>query len=212
MATKLKISNPYCSFGFKRHWLKQSRRKTSDIIFKADGYCKFDSCSVLVTLSMPTPTQASSYVVNVSYSANVHHKPGDIQSRFIKGDARNTTMAHLSKFSPSYVRHQGLANMPSDVFHSGNRDGYGRSPRVLQQIASEGKRALRLDKSCLHSLLILQHEIIEEEEGDEPPTKVKGFIQHISAHPFYTIFYNEAGVRLYHCMASIIKNYNDRRI
>ena len=98
MATKLKISNPYCSFGFKRHWLKQSRRKTSDIIFKADGYCKFDSCSVLVTLSMPTPTQASSYVVNVSYSANVHHKPGDIQSRFIKGDARNTTMAHLSKF------------------------------------------------------------------------------------------------------------------
>ena len=72
MATKLKISNPYCSFGFKRHWLKQSRRKTSDIIFKADGYCKFDSCSVLVTLSMPTPTQASSYVVNVSYSANVH--------------------------------------------------------------------------------------------------------------------------------------------
>ena len=92
--------------------------------------------------------------------------------------------------------------MPSDVFHSGNRDGYGRSPRVLQQIASEGKRALRLDKSCLHSLLILQHEIIEEEEGDEPPTKVKGFIQHISAHPFYTIFYNEAGVRLYHCMAS----------
>ena len=39
-------------------------------------------------------------------------------------------------------------------------------------------------------------------EGDEPPTKVNGFIQHISAHPFYTFFYNEAGVRLYHCMAN----------
>ena len=154
MAAKLKSSNPYCSFGFKRHWLKQSMHKTSDVIFKANGYCKFDSCPVLVTLSMPTPSQASSYVINVSYSANVHHKSGDTQSRFIKGDLRSKTMEHLSKFSP-YVRHQGLANMPPEVFHAGNRDGYGRSPRVLQQIASEGKRSLQLDKSCLHSLLIL---------------------------------------------------------
>jgi hypothetical protein len=84
--------------------------------------------------------------------------------------------------------------MPSDVFHAGNRDGYGRSPHVLQQIASEGKRSLQQDKSCLHFLLILQNEILKEEEVEKPPTIVKGLIQHISAKPFYTTFSNEAGV------------------
>jgi hypothetical protein len=111
-------------------------------------------------------------------------------------------MEHLSKFSPSHERDQGLANMPSDVFHAGNRDGYGRNPRVLQQIASEGKRSLQLDKCCLHFLLILQNEILKEEEVEKPPTIVKGLIQHISAKPFYTTFSNEAGVRLYHSMAN----------
>ena len=108
MAGKLKSSNPYCSFGFKRHWLKQSNRKTSGSIFKADGYCKFDSCPVEVKLSMPKPIQpSSSYVVNVAYSGNVYHRSGEIQSCFIKGDLRNATMMQLAKFSPTYVRHQG---------------------------------------------------------------------------------------------------------
>ena len=53
--------------------------------------------------------------------------------------------------------------MHQDVYLSGNRDGIGCSKRVLQQMSSEGKRLLRLDESCLSSLMILKENIIQDE-------------------------------------------------
>ena len=50
-------------------------------------------------------------------------------------------------------QHHKLSLMHQDVYLSGNRCGIGCSKRVLQQISSEGKQLLRLDESCLLSLI-----------------------------------------------------------
>ena len=197
MARNLKESNPYCAFAFKRHWVKKSFRKKSDLYFKAHAYCTFNSCEVTCNLSIKLNemTKRSSEIeIEVQYSGNVQHSGK--KARHIKGGSRDLTAQLLTKYSPSYIRHQGLSLMPAEVFASGNRDGIGATKSVLQKISSEIKDALRLDDDVIKSLIVLKSELNKEERNGSGA--VPGYIQQISASPFQVVAFNEGGVRLYH--------------
>ena len=51
MAHGFSSLNKCCCFAFKRHWLKKcNSRKNIPVIFKAYGYCTFQTCVVTVVL------------------------------------------------------------------------------------------------------------------------------------------------------------------
>ena len=197
MATKLKESNPYCALAFKRHWVKKSFRKKSDLYFKAHAYCMFSKCKVTCNLTIKVnemTKQSSNIQVNVEYGGVVEHTGK--KARHIKGDSSELTAQLLTKYSPSYIRHQGLSLMPAEVFASGNRDGIGATKSVLQKVSREIKDALRLDDDVVKSLMVLKHQLNKEENNSSDV--VPGYIQQISASPFQVVAFNEGGVRIYH--------------
>ena len=139
-----------------------------------------------------TPKLDKFFTVIVEGGTTISRHNGDRKSRHIKGTMRAATMDTLSKVTPSYLQHHKLSLMHQDVYFSGNRDGIGCSKRVLQQISSEGKRLLRLDVSCLSS-----HDTESKYhpgwKGHNPlKVMAKGYIQSISADPFYVTLFNEA--------------------
>ena len=140
MANKLKDSNPYCSFSFKRYWLKISNKKSSLYAFKANAYCTFNSCTIVSELRITIEDinkNSNVIAVKVTYIGKPVHF--DKKACHIKGESRELTSNLLSKYSPSYLRHQGLSLIPAEVFASGNRYGIGATKSVLQKISSEAK-------------------------------------------------------------------------
>ena len=197
MAKNLKESNPYCAFAFKRHWVKKSFKKKSDLYFKAHAYCMFNKCDVTCNVSIKLNEimkKSSEIQVDVQYDGVIEHTGK--KARHIKGDSRELTAQLLTKYSPSYIRHQGLSLMPAEVFASGNRDGIGATKSVLQKVSSEIKDALRLDDDVIKSLLVLKHQLNKEESNS--CDIVPGYIQQINASPFKVVAFNEGGVRIYH--------------
>ena len=73
----LKESNPYCSFSFKRHWVKKSNsRKRSEVAFKAQGYCTFSNCSISCSICISTDQLKvgnENILVSVQYSGEIEH-------------------------------------------------------------------------------------------------------------------------------------------
>ena len=132
MISKIKEFNPYCSFSFKRHWLKKGTRKYSPYLFTAQGQCKFEDCPMTINLMIPTtPKLDKFFTVIVEGGTTISHHSGDRKSRHIKGTMRDATMDTLSKVTPSYLQHHKLSLMRQDVYLSGNRDGIGCSKRLL---------------------------------------------------------------------------------
>ena len=197
MARNLKQSNPYCAFAFKRHWVKKSFRKKSKLYFKAHAYCTFSQCNVTCNLSIELDEimkKSSEIQVDVQYSGSIEHIGK--KAHHIKGESRELTAQLLTKYSPSYIRHQGLSLMPAAVFASGNRDGIGATKSVLQKVSSEINDALRLDDDVIKSLMVLKHQLNKEESNSSDV--VPGYIQQINASPFQVVAFNEGGVRIYH--------------
>ena len=202
-ADGLKESNPYCSFAFKRHWVKRSMKKASMYAFKAWAHCTSKGCPVQCILLIKSnqvqcDSSDSTIAVTVNYEGNVKHERYCRQARHISGAKRDTTTELASRYPPTYLRHHALAALPPDVFASGNRDGIGRSKHVLQKIASEGRNILRLDSDMIKSLQILRHTLIKEDTYGQA---LKGYIQEISVVPFRVVCFTEGGVRLYHDLA-----------
>ena len=75
------------------------------------------TCNLTIKVNEMTK-QSSNIQVNVEYSGVVEHTGK--KARHIKGDSRELTAQLLTKYSPSYIRHQGLSLMPAEGFASGN--------------------------------------------------------------------------------------------
>ena len=78
MSNKLKDSNPYCLFAFKRYWLKnhrlsslKDRKNSSMYAFKAGAYCTVVSELRITTEDMNRST--NDITVNITYSGKIRH-------------------------------------------------------------------------------------------------------------------------------------------
>ena len=67
--------NTYCSFAFRKHWIKKkSSSKSSNFFFKANAYCTFSTCNVLAFLDIKDEGLSNTNVtINVKFEGSICH-------------------------------------------------------------------------------------------------------------------------------------------
>ena len=178
--------NPYCCFIFLYH--KVSEISRSHVTFSAKAKCKFNTCPVILELSM-----TELLTVNVTFSGNVCHSISEAHCRPIAGTERVRLRSDFSKGVKPLKRYLDIFN-EADInkLVSGNFDGLGVGKNVFGQIASESRQH-RADTICIDSL----QEIMYQMKSDND----YGFIQKISANPFYILYWSLEGLKLFHKLA-----------
>ena len=88
--------------GVKRHWLnKCNSRKNTPVIFKAYGYCTFQTCVVTVMLWINQDSFIEDKVaVNVDFHGDINHKVGETHSRNLSLSVRQNM---LSTFQDTHI-------------------------------------------------------------------------------------------------------------
>lgn len=187
----LKKVNPYCCLVFDNKWWKQrNSRKQSVILFRCRGHCKFNDCSIKFSAEI----SSEKYIVMTMTPQNVQHDVSERQARFISGSVRKQLALELAHSSPSTAYSQRFAHQSMCELQSGTRDTVGKSPEIFRKIKSESNISSVPHRDLVQSLTILAETFTL--------SKSYGFIQRISAKPFYVTMYTEAGVRIYHNQVS----------
>ncbi|XP_031575226.1 uncharacterized protein LOC116308859 [Actinia tenebrosa] len=126
-----------------------------------------------------------------------------------KAPRREQLKTELEANTPSRFYHQHLANLEPQVFGSGNRDGVG-SIGVLRKISAEAKTKHEIDRDLITSLLRLKQTLRQQDvtkaeaigTNHAKGRKILGYVQYVSLDPFTIMLWTEAGVRLWHDLAS----------
>lgn len=197
----LKRCNPFCSFAFKRKWLKaEPSRKYSTYAFKCQGKCTFMECPIEFAANIPSfqsQKKPSTVTLIIQFSTNlVKHSYRERRARQIRGKARKNLMKQLQFKSPATVYHEKFTTLSPSELQSGNRDKVSKGSYVIQKISSEGNLAEQPHFDLLSSLRILYESLRENHPG-----KIPGYLQRVNMIPFSVMAYTEEGVRLYHNMA-----------
>ena len=132
--------------------------------------------------------------VNVEFTGTVCHKISEAHSRPIRGTERallQNDFSHGLKPLKKYLEVFDKTDINKIV--SGNFDGLGLDTRVFCKISSESHSRHRADNVCINSLQVIMNNM-KSESG-------YGFIQKISAVPFYILFWSLEGLKLYHKLA-----------
>ena len=202
--------NTYCSFAFRKHWIKKkSSSKSSNFFFKANAYCTFSTCNVLAFLDIKDEGLSNTNVtINVKFEGSICHIASERHARRLSLSVRKDTQTYFqqTRIPPSKEYIGRLMKLTPGQFATGNRDNVGCNPSALRKISSEARLALQEDENLVSSLLILKQifeldeaKLVKEEFNQKPA--VCGYIQCIQASPFAVICFNDAAVRLYHEVA-----------
>ena len=124
----IKESNPYCSFGFKRHYFNNG---PSHIHFVCVGHCTFDNCCCQVKVRC-FRARPGHFVV--CFTGAISHT--GTKSVRLSGIRRSHYKEKLRESKPRAVALECLGNLPDDVFESGNRDD-APSRSVLKKVRQE---------------------------------------------------------------------------
>ena len=154
MAHGLSSLNKCCCFAFKRHWLKMcNSRKNTPVIFKAYGYCTFQTC--VVTVMLWINQDRDKVAVNVDFHGDINHKVGETHSRNLYLSVKQIVISRFqdTHIAPTKEYCRRLMSLDNEQFVSGNCDG---STSVLQKISSQARLQLEEDKDLTTSLLVLQ--------------------------------------------------------
>lgn len=186
----LKKSNPYCPLMFKWHKAKRfsSRLSTARYSFIACGYCSFATCPLKFKVFMLS-SEERQLVLHIEYNGDVKHDLSMRKACPITGETRQEMLKYFINTSkkPSTTHHDRVDKIGSSSFSAGNWSGAGASVNVVQQIASEARRALRLDDNPIVSLDKMRKEFMCEDSSSS--LKIKGYIQHIAATPLVVRYF-----------------------
>ena len=195
-AAKLSTVNPYCSFGFKKGWLRRhNSRKKAVVWFRAKAYCTFSTCTVHCDLHV-LKDDGGGLKLHVVQSGDVLHRGEERKARRIKGVERAKMQNELLHCSPSSLYNESMQKLPFKMLQSGNRDGIGRTKAVLQKISSEARKTDQRHENLVESLLMLRDEFVTTTASNRFP----GYIRRIYCSPFTVMCFTETGVRIYHYM------------
>ena len=120
--------------------------------------------------------------------------------------AERSNLKHILKSvfrkgtKPYTVYMNTISTKSPESLIAGNYDGLGRTPSVLQKIASESRQVGRLDDDVFHSLIKLKNSFIQDFPRN---TRVPGLIQFVSMDPVMVHFWSENGVRLWHQLCPV---------
>ena len=97
VCSKLTEVNPYCCYAIQWRWLKKNNsRKNSNVLFKAQGYCKFSSCFSQFHLAVSPHLKMS-----IKLEGSLIHRLGETQARPIRKNRRQELQMVLKYQSPS---------------------------------------------------------------------------------------------------------------
>ena len=212
VADKLKDANSYCSFGFRKGWVKRrcSRKAAAGgrVIFRAQAYCTFSGCSLTCDITGSTEDDAGQHIAcSVEFHGEIRHRKGEKRARRIKGPLRKSLKADLLHCSPSTLYNKSMNDFSLDKLLSGNRDGIGGTTSVLQKISSEGRKEERRAEDLMQSLATLRAEF--HENSVSAGSRLPGYIQRVNWHPFGVMLYTELGLRIYHYVVKTQALYCD---
>lgn len=111
---------PFCSFAFKWHVLRTIGSQRTGAEFKCRGYCRFEDCSVSVTITMDNARDHKAKV-HFSGSQSVHNR-FELKQRPVQANDRTQYGKDLQKRLPRSVYLDKLNAIPEKVFESGCRD------------------------------------------------------------------------------------------
>lgn len=188
--------NPYCVFMIRRHQVNKRRNKLSrrkSRFFFADLYCKFSDCNMKCKVEMYNED-----TVNVLFDGDINHCIEETRSRPISGEKRKLYQKELEAGQKPYKLYLNkFHEIPDEVKVAGNMSNVGSSQTVIRKISTESSRKNVCDQNEIDSL----KKMAANMNADTKQKVVKGFIQHISVLPTFVMYWNEAGVRLWHDLA-----------
>ena len=190
----IKLSNKYCVFAFKRHYvscsLKRKLRRNA-YLFKITGKCTFSNCPVKVHINGRQNRE-----VEVIYNGNVNHEINECHSRKFVGlhrtQIKNKFALGQQPFKEFLNR---LQETNDDILLSGNFSDFGLTKSTFQKISSESRQEGREDNNLINSIQKLISTFIDESKHNN---KIKGFIQNFGVNPFYLHLFNENSIRIWH--------------
>lgn len=153
IAEGLRTVYPYCSFAFKRHRVKAEASTRPGPAFWCLGYCRFEDCSVTVTLPKEEDLKAT---VNFKGVECVHNKK-ETKTRPVRADNRYKLGLEQQKQLPRAKYLELLSKIDDDVIRSGCRDE-APNPQVLRNISSEIRQRSRRHKNEILSLQLMLEE------------------------------------------------------
>jgi hypothetical protein len=191
----IKGYNPYCVYMFRWHKVSiaKKRKMLTKPIFRGEAICKFPECKNNMTFSMD-----HSRKVTFTIDKRVKHAMEESFARPIRGERRKNLRDKFRdgpKPFKCYMENFNAAE--NEVKLAGNFSDFGNSPQIFQKIASESRSTHVLEKSEFESLLKLAEEMVANSNSKKLP----GFIRQISIYPPFVMYWNEAGVRIWHDMA-----------
>jgi hypothetical protein len=191
-ADKLRSQHPSCVISFFHNRVRTCNARMATSYFRGKARCSGKMCKTVFTFIIANePLPNSNVTVLCSSCGPISHSKKEVGKRHLTGEKRKKAALACKRVGITNYFYERFGNSEQGELDAGNYTNC-QSKTVLRKAVAELVQKEILHKDLLQEVLFLKDVYNEEDEDGV----VKGYLQHISASPFYMHMYSRQQIQM----------------